>query len=160
MKLMNRPLQLKVLKSLSERYPAPVHASDLGFQPDEAQWTFNAMYLHEHELVAATSSQALFGPLHVPMARITHKGLDFLQDDGGLSAILNVLTVRLDAETIRALIEEKVEASDLPAAEKIKLMDWLKIAGTEGLQEATRRLVGAALDHAPDAIRLLQMLPG
>ena len=81
------------------------------------------------------------------------------QDDGGLTAILGVVTVRFDADTLKALIEARVERSDLPPQEKSRITKWLQQAGSETLKEATKRLVGAALDRLPDAIQLLQTLP-
>ena len=44
-------------------------------------------------------------------ARITAKGIDFLEDDGGLSAILGVVTVKLHADTLREMLAKKIDAS-------------------------------------------------
>ena len=49
---------------------------------------------------------------------ITAKGLDFLEDDGGLSAILGAITVKLDPDDLRALIAARIEESDLPTRTK------------------------------------------
>lgn len=160
MELLDRALQRELLAGLAEAYPSQLPSESLGFQQDDRAWTVNATYLAEHGLIDITSAEPYSGPYVVVTARITAKGLDFLQDDGGLTAILGVVTVRLDAETIRALIEDKIEETAMPAEEKSRLTKWLSTAGSEALKEATKRLVGAALDHAPDALRLLQTLPG
>lgn len=160
MDILDRDLQLRILAGLAERYPDELPVESLGFEQDDRAWNVNVRYLREHGLVECQGARALSGPSVVFAATITAKGLDFLQDDGGLTAILGVVTVRLDAETIRALIEDKIEATDMPEQEKSQLMRWLATAGSEALKEATKRLVGAALDHAPDALRLLQTLPG
>jgi hypothetical protein len=60
-------------------------------------------------------------------AKITARGLDFLEDDGGLGAILNVVTIRLEADTLRQLLETKINASDMPEADKQTLLAKLKI---------------------------------
>lgn len=161
MELMDRDLQRRLLTKLAEAYPLHSQSVDLGFAQDDRAWIFNAQYLAEHALVEAVPVTMMDGRCFTPRARITARGLDFLQDDGGLTAILGTLTVRLDAETIRALIEEKIEAStELPPEDKSRLMHWVSTAGAEALKEATKRLVGAALDHAPQALQLLQRLPG
>ena len=53
--------------------------------------------------------------------KITEKGLDFLKDDGGLTAILGIVTVRFEADTIRTILQIKVNQSDLSPADKQKL---------------------------------------
>lgn len=160
MELLDRALQHQLLNGLANAYPAPLSAQAIGFTQDSGAWNVNVQYLAEHGLVEAEGIDTLDGTFFTPRARITAKGLDFLQDDGGLTAILGVLTVRLDAETIRALIEDKIEETPMPAEEKSRLMKWLSTASSEALKEATKRLVAAALDHAPQALRLLQTLPG
>jgi hypothetical protein len=160
MELLDRALQRQLLTELAETYPEPLPSESLGFQQDDRRWNVNTMYLAEHALIEVSTARPMSEGMSVIEARITARGLDFLQDDGGLTAILGVVTVRLDAETIRALIEDKIDETDMPPEEKSRLTKWLSTAGTEALKEATKRLVGAALDHAPDALRLLQTLPG
>jgi hypothetical protein len=76
--------------------------------------------------------------------------LDFLADDGGLSAILGVVTVRLDATTIRDLIAAKVDAAAIPIEEKSVLKRNLAALSETALKGATTDLVKAGLDHLPD----------
>lgn len=66
-------------------------------------------YLEEHGLCKSGVMIGADGHLALGESRITAAGLDFLEDDGGLSAILGVVTVRLHADTIRALIDAKIE---------------------------------------------------
>ena len=160
MELMDRAYQRALLTTLAQQYPDELDAGQLGADSTDRSLSFNVSYLHEHGLVVAKFAQLLGVPPQLVLARATHRGLDFLQDDGGLGAILNVVTVRLDAQQLRALITERVENSALPAEEKSRLKRWLQEAGQEGLKEATTRLVGAALDQAPGALQLLQKLLG
>lgn len=160
MELLNRSMQLELLRAAAARYPEPMYAEHLTVDTADRGLAVNAMYLGEHGLCNVSLRRYLEGGTSLGSLTITAKGLDFLQDDGGLGAVLNVVTVKLDATTLRALIEEKVEASELPPQEKSRLITWLKSAGSEALKEATQRLVQAALDQAPDALRLLQTLPG
>jgi len=58
--------------------------------------------------------------------RATHKGIDFLLNDGGLSAILNVQTIRFHKETI-VVLEDLIAISNLSESQKeeakLKLKD-------------------------------------
>jgi len=156
---LDRAVQRSILHALELAYPQVAQPGAMGFNSSDPVWARNVTYLAEHGLAEIKASNSIGGPATVVLAKITAKGLDFLEDDGGLGAILNVLTVRLDAETLRALIEDKVEAANLPPEQKSRIMDWLRKAGQEGLKQATTKLVGAALDHAPEALQLLQRLP-
>ncbi len=53
----------------------------------------------------------------------------FLEDDGGLGAILNVVTIRMDAESIKTILESRIQSSDLPAEQKETVLEKM------GLQE-------------------------
>ena len=96
MELMDRELQRQLLAGLAAAYPATVDPMELGLNSDDPRWTFNAMYLAEHDLVDAQVVRDLTAGDVIARARITAKGLDFLQDDGGLGAILNTVTVRFE----------------------------------------------------------------
>jgi hypothetical protein len=119
------------------------------------------MYLSEHRLVEATVSKVMGSRVPmIPIVRINAAGIDFLQDDGGLSAILGVVTVRFEAETIKQLIDARLEASGLPEKEKSAIRSKLRELGGDALKEVTKRLLGAALDHWPEAIQTVQTLIG
>ena len=159
-KYLDRDLQRTLLLQLRAPYPGVLRSAQLRPDADRPEMLRNAAYLTEHGLIASEITQYLDGTIRLQSAKLTAKGLDFLEQDGGLTAMLGVVTVRLDAETIKGLIADKIEASPLPAAEKSRLIAWLQQAGQEGLKEATKRLVVAALDHVPEALQLLQTLPG
>jgi hypothetical protein len=91
---------------------------------------------------------------------ITARGLDFLADDGGLSALLGTVTVKLHADTLRDLIESRIARADMPEAEKKRITDHLRALPAEALKTVTTRLVEAGLDTLPNAIPLLKTLLG
>ena len=91
---------------------------------------------------------------------ITAKGLDFLEDDGGISAILRTITVKIDREDLRSLIATRVEASDLPPEEKATLSHAMRSLPAQALRDLTTHLVNEALDQWPDALRLFQIYAG
>jgi hypothetical protein len=72
--------------------------------------------------------------------------------------ILNVVTVRFEADTLRALVTAKVEASALSGEEKSRIRRTLEAMGAEGLKALAKGLVERGLEHAPDAVALLQTL--
>ena len=161
MEHMDRQYQRELLARLASAYPQALTAEQLGASSDDRKLLFNATYLCGHGLIDARLAESMGGNSDaLLLATVTHKGLDFLQDDGGLGAILGVVTVRFDAESLRALVAARIDASDLPTEEKSRVMAWLKSAGSEALKTATQRLVEAALDRAPEAIRLLPTLIG
>lgn len=157
MSSLDREFQLLLLRKLAATYPGQVSPRQLDMQQTDAKLTFNAAYLAEHGLIAAkVIANSTDGAANLLLAGITARGLDFLEDDGGLSAILGVVTVKFEAESLRALIGAHIEADkSLPPQEKARLAGWLKTAGTEALKEATKSLVAAALKHWPDALQQL-----
>jgi hypothetical protein len=116
-------------------------------------------YLAGHGLIDVTLWQAQNDPCRdwtVRHTKITESGLDFIMDDGGLSAILGVVTVKLHEETIRALLLSSIESQKAPEAEKSALREAIKKAPTTAFNEVVKSLVGVALRDAPSAFGLLK----
>ena len=163
---LNRELQRSILELLATTYGMPngrytdespikklVLLSD-----DSHELHANVLYLRELGLITCMIQETLDGSLIWPVesTNITARGLDFLQDDGGLSAILSTVTVKLHADTIRDLIETKVAESDLPKEQKSALIQQLKQLPAEALKQLTTRLISQGLDQLPNAIHWLQ----
>ena len=87
---------------------------------------------------------------------ITAAGLDFLADDGGLSAILGVVTIKLHDETIRQLIETRIQSAVLPETTKSHLLKSLREAPGETVKLLTEKLLDASLSSWPAAIAVIQ----
>lgn len=153
---LDRALQLTLLTKLADEYPDVINIREMSLENPAV--TPNLHYLAEHGLVDANQdgdiSLRKFQFLH---ARITAAGMDFLADDGGLSAILGVVTIKLHDETIRALIEAKILASDLPVEEKAGLLSALKDLPGEALKHLTTKLLDAGLANWPTALLAIQM---
>ena len=146
---LDRELQLELLKKLADSYP---DTRDVQRWESEFPGAMsNLAYLSEHGLcdlkTIAVSS------VNVPFkARITAKGMDFLADDGGLSAILGVLTIKLHDDTIKAIIETRIMQSDLPEPAKKRMIDRLRSLGGEATKHLLLKSLDYGLDKAPDAI--------
>lgn len=156
----NRELQLEILKLLADAYPRYVIANEIPGDKDEIN--IHLHYLIEHGLVNGTIVDLLSGERILPAAVITASGLDFLADDGGLSAILGVVTVKLHEETIRQLLVDRVNRADLPAEQRSSLLQVIRKLPARALQIATEKLLenGAdrMLDEAPSIYTWLNQL--
>lgn len=87
---------------------------------------------------------------------ITVKGIDFLEDDGGLAAILGVVTVRLHDDTIKSLIEAKIQEADLTPPDKKRYRDALRELPAESTKHLAMKLIDAGLANAPVAWSAIQ----
>ena len=155
---LDRDVQLEILNRYAPHYPL---VQPLGsWSHDQKIVEANLFYLIEHGLLESkmllTTDGIRFGNI-----KLTHNGMDFLAGDGGLSAILGVVTIRLHDETIRDLIAARIQASDLPPAEKTGLLDQLRELRGESIKHLTMKLIDAGLDKAPGAFQWLSsLLPG
>jgi len=151
---MNRDLQRTLLLRMREVYPNQCYNVDVEESLEDEG--FNTIfYLQEHGLCDARLTIAMDDSKHFGGARITPKGLDFLENDGGLSAIFGVVTVKFHADTVRALLEAKIDTSDLPQERKSALREALRKLPGSALQAGVVDLMKMGLDHAPEAIQWL-----
>jgi hypothetical protein len=161
---LDRQLQRRILETLREVYPGLDRGgliSDAKESPEEDdRIVANLVYLEEHGLVRSGVAFSVTGSAIYSGAAITAAGLDFLEDDGGLTAILGTVTVKLHADTIRDLMLTKVEAATIAPAEKSALRRAISTLSTEALKEAAKKLVAAGIDNAPDAIALIRAVLG
>lgn len=154
---LNRQLQLQILQRASKAYPSNLKPGDLDLKGDTMEIVKNIHYLNDHGLLECHFSGALGQPIKRPHSiKATHKGLDFLADDGGLSAILGVVTVKLHEETVRQLISQKIEYSDLPTEEKSSLLLAVRDLPGEAIKHLTTRLLDLGMDNLPSAIALIR----
>ena len=115
-----------------------------------AKRSANLRYLAEHGLVVCNDKNLS------ATVKITAKGIDFLTDDGGLSAILGVVTVRLHSDTIQALLDAKINEANIPPEEKSRLKGILSKMGDVALAKFTEKAIDAVT--SPQIINLLQSL--
>jgi len=157
--MLSRERQRELLLQLQERYPA--HGYFHGETPEEErEIAENLVYLEQHRLCESGVQIGADGFVQLGASSITAAGLDFLSDDGGLSAVLGVVTIKLHADTIRALIAAKIEESELPVEQKSALRQRLSGLSEKALGAATTDLVRSGLEHLPDATRWLRQLFG
>lgn len=117
----------------------------------------NLKYLADNGLCDAELRKSLDGFWGWGGASITTRGLDYLREDGGLSAQLGVVKVKLDADSIKALICTQIDVSEGDAEKKDGLKHAIRSLPAEGLKVLTGELVKSGLKHTPDLLHWLQI---
>lgn len=119
---LDRQLQYEILNILSEAYPsATTQVMNRVIElADEDKIIANLVYLESHGLLTSGLSNYSGGDpiINSALLAITHRGMDFLVDDGGLSAILGTVTVKLHADTVKDLLAIEINHADLTPEDK------------------------------------------
>lgn len=154
---LDRNLQHEILKELNNIYPdsktyeywidaAIAQVAGVIETVGEAELyiakrSANLRYLAEHGLVVCNDKNLS------ATVKITAKGINFLSNDGGLSAILGVVTVKLHSDTIQALIAAKIDQAEISDSEK----SWLKKELGKIKDTALSTLTANAINAIPAA---------
>ena len=161
---LNRKLQREILEELADAFPNNTEQAlkELDESYDEETLVANMLYLEEHGLIVSGISRALGGEVffNTEQLRATSRGMDFLLDDGGLSAVLGVVTIKLHDDTLKSLIEAKILQSDLPQPDKKKYLDALRELPAETTKHLVLKLVDMGLASGPAAIAAIGTILG
>jgi hypothetical protein len=152
----SRTLQRRLLVRMRDRYPDAVY--DFEENNDDGRMLANLMYLDDHGLCRVVVNRTHYGVPSHSNSTITAKGIDFMEDDGGLSAVLGVVTIKFHADTIRELLSNKIEESPIPAEEKSRLKKALSGITEAGLKTVTTDLIQKGIEAAPDFIHWVQRI--
>jgi len=125
---------------------------------DHKDFHANLFYLEEHGLISSLAKRehSIGAKRMIFTGIITARGLDFLEDDGGLSAILGAVTIKLDRENIRKLLELKIESLDIPQDKKRGISATIRDLSSDAMRHLCIKLIDLGLDSAPDVYHLLQ----
>ncbi|MCP9270383.1 hypothetical protein M5U04_20480 [Xenorhabdus sp. XENO-1] len=120
----------------------------------------NVLYLEMHELIQESfiRSSNFDGGVYIfngATCLITEKGIDFLLDDGGLSAILKVQTIRIHSDSIKAL-EELIINSDTNADMKSSLKSKLRELPATAITHLMNTLLTQGVVNLPAAFQIIQ----
>lgn len=155
MALLDRTLQYKILDKLLNVFPNQYDFyQDDVFSQDEQKLLANMYYLQQHQLISpktviVTNMLGGYAHLQLNVTEITHKGIDFMLDDGGLSAILNTVTVKLEEQQFRALLEQKIQQSNFSDEQKIRFIDSIKQLPSEGVKHLFIKLIDLGISAFP-----------
>ena len=158
---LDREYQLELLNRLYES--APTYLDFIDFmnelsESDEEKYAANMIYLEGHGLLHSAIQFGTDRSISFGLPEITSKGTDFIADDGGLSAILGVVTVKFHEDTIKSLIEFHVDKSDLSQPDKNELIAQLKRLPGESIAHLTKKLVEMGLQNVHQLPQLIQTL--
>jgi len=161
--ILDRELQLELLSKIAECYPFAW--TDFEKKPDSEDYlkiAINLNYLKGHGLLSEDATNVRpstsgngGGVISISKPKITEKGLDFLKDDGGLSAILNVVTIRFETETLKAIISTKINESDLSQEQKQSMTLALEELPAESIKHLTTKLLDECVDNLPGAMTVI-----
>lgn len=153
--LLDRNFQRELLQDLQTTYPRALDLNRSYGKQTDNRLLVNLSYLHEHGMVDLKASNYLSGDISLHHAKITAKGMDFLADDGGLSAILGVVTIKIHEDTIRDILLSRLQSTDGDPTVKAQLIDKIKSLPSEALGSLTEKLLNAGLDQLPDLPAIL-----
>jgi len=158
--ILDRDLQLEMLNKMASVYPFPYDFGDeLDKMNDDERGVFgaNLYYLKEHEFVSPQSIKISLDNIYtLGPTKLTAKGADFIADDGGLSAILGVVTVRFEAEQLRQILEVKIRLSDLDPERKQSMISALRELPAESIKHLTTKILDMGWDSLPTLMVLIQ----
>lgn len=157
--MLDRNYQRALLEKMQEAYPDMIDTRSE--QSEKRQnFYFNIAYLMEHGLCDANilRSNGIVGA--VAGAKITAKGIDFLADDGGLSAILGVVTVKLHPDTIVSLVNARIDALSAPDEKKSMLRRAVANLSNKALEKGSSELLLLGIQKIPDIVQWLEHISG
>ncbi len=149
-----------ILESLRDAYPEVLSDEFIdGYHLDRTGFIANISYLIEHDLIKRIGRSGTFGEgiaSDIMQAKITAKGLDFLADDGGISAILKTFTVKFDPDDLRKIIESRLDKSDIPPDKKESAKSLIKDASAQAWKSLCTKLINTGVDKVTDLYGLVQ----
>ncbi len=164
--LLDRSLQRQILEALSEIYPAGTYApQSLPGLSDasEAALIVNIAYLGEHGLlksgVREIKSHTQSTQKHFDQTAITASGLDFLQADGGLSAILDTVTIRIDSRQFAEMLAAKIESNDkISHEDRSSIASAVRNLPAKAIEKLSSKAIDWAVENLPNKLEQLRML--
>ena len=160
----DRQTQKLILDTAYDSYPDSISTRTFNklveIAVDGDMLVANILYLEGHGLIKSGISRDISGnPFYKGGLIITSTGIDFLLADGGLSAILNVVTVKIHQDSI-AQIEAFIQTTSLSPEDKKKYFSRLRELPFESTKHLLNKLLDLGLSQAPDALQLIQTCLG
>ncbi len=157
----DRELQQKVLILLKERYPENVTDEDFEkmlslAEFDQKHLIGNMRYLEEsgHIKLGMTDETDIYS-VNISAISITNDGIDFLEADGGLSAIKNTFIPHIHRLWLENLLATS-EDSQKTSAEKHLISSQLQRLPGVAIEHLTKKLMDLGLSHTADGFQLIR----
>lgn len=148
--LLDRDFQRTLLEQLAYNYPemgTPEGVIGSGYN-SENRIKVNLTYLEGHGLIDTVRPNGI-PDATIKKMRITVKGLDFLANDGGLSAILGVVTVKLHEDTLKQLLIDRIQASEDEESVKESAIKAIRKLPAEATKHVAMKAIDAGLANLP-----------
>jgi len=154
-----RNIQRDILQILYEAYPEELtnEETELIFSKfgSRNNGIANLLYLEQHQLIHSGLQSTMTSYSLVNKPSITHKGIDFIRDDGGLGAILNIQTIKFHDSTIIAL-EDIIRVANLPPEKESGLISKLRELPADAIKHLTLELLTKGVMSLPAALPLIE----
>ncbi|WP_404462946.1 hypothetical protein LG331_09205 [Vreelandella aquamarina] len=154
----DKKIWLEMLEAAADTYPDAVEADQWNTALGKSIANANITYLVDHKLVTGLARKRIGDIDSYAEITITSAGLDHVSEDGGLTAELGVVTVRLEAETLQTLLAAQIEKTDAPRHEKNLLRQQLRALSAEAHQRLASQLIHLGLEAVPRSIQALKTL--
>jgi len=113
----------------------------------------NLQYLKMHGLIEAENMILGNGNYQFVFPKLTAKGIDYLLQDGGLSAIIPTQIIKLHPNTLTSFFEQAIAASKIADQEKHSLIARIKRLPGDGLIHLLKELIEK---NIPDLVSFLR----
>ena len=155
---LDRLYQREFLNDLAKLYPGYGNVRAEMTSDNKESFLRNIFYLREHGLVRFDDIALQSGTYVVNSVQITAKGMDFIADDGGLSSVLGVVTIKLHEDTIKDLLVTKIQSSSQPDTVKKKLINQIKQMPADVLKSVSQKAIEYGLEKIPDVAHWLAIV--
>lgn len=156
----DRSFQRSLLLWMRDKYPSMAYKVPKSLDGNDRRFYLNLFYLQEHDLFETSTQENSDGFISWRGTKITAKGVDFLENDGGLSAILGVVRVKLHADTLRDILAKKIDASNASPEEKSALKKSLGQIPTIAMNSITTHLMERGLGDIPNLVAWMRPFLG
>ncbi len=144
---LDRKRQLLTLQILFNAYPRSLDDENKDelreLYDSHDDFLANLLYLEEHGLIVSGVRPVADGfRYNTDHIKITAKGVDFIQQDGGLSAILNVQTIKFHRDAV-IILEDLIAISNMNDEQKEKARSTLGEMSTEAIKTVVQAVTTA-----------------
>lgn len=151
MEKFDRKLQREILQACVDSYPSTPLPERFNntlvaecAQDDIQKLIANIYYLFEHDLIYINNKSMMHDILIIGEISASAKGVDFMLNDGGLGAILNVQTIKFHRDAV-VVLEDLITISNMNDEQKEKAKSTLGEMSTEAIKAVVQAVTTAGL---------------
>ncbi len=152
---LDRHLQLAILTTLKKIYPDALLVQDLPGYAQDRHFMGNMLYLKEHSLITGGDIREPGKCRSMIDAELTREGLDFLEDDGGIKAILDQSVIRFERDDILSLFLEEVIKTTEKSQQTESLWERLQHTPADILKKIIEKLLVRVTRESPELLQEL-----